>query len=192
MAIHGCHSVKLQQICLQSRHHSIRHASLSIENQREKLLDLCPPIIHANIHCEALAGKTVATLSMQHLGLVPLRLEWLCRCSCNKYACKPSVTYTNTPAVQTCLLVECCCKIDDCWTTKSACLPIFYHSILHAWCCTSLSAIPTGVITVSLSAVPAGVVPHYRPCLLMCCLTVGYAFWCGASLSTTQVGMVPH
>ena len=53
--------------------------------------------------------------------------ELLCRCSCNIYACWPSVT------VQTCLLVECCCKMDACWTvaTQSACQLSFCHSILY-------------------------------------------------------------
>ena len=39
---------------------------------------------------------------------------------------------------------------------------------------------------------PSGVVPHYKPCLLVCCLTIGNAFWCGASSSTMPVGVVPH
>ena len=34
---------------------------------------------------------------------------------------------------------------------------------------------------VSLSAVPAGVVSHYRPCVLVLCLTISCACWCGAS-----------
>ena len=51
----------------------------------------------------------------------------LCRCSCNIYARWPSVTVTNTSVVQTCLLVECCCKMDACWTvaTHLACLLTF-------------------------------------------------------------------
>ena len=39
---------------------------------------------------------------------------------------------------------------------------------------------------------PPGVVPHYQPCLLVCCLTIGHSFWCGASSSTMPVGEVPH
>ena len=39
---------------------------------------------------------------------------------------------------------------------------------------------------------PSGAVPHYQPCLLVCCLTLGHAFWCGASSSTMPVGVVPH
>ena len=98
--------------------------------------------------------------------------ELLCRCSCNIYACWPSVTVTNTAAVQTCLLVECCCKRDACWTvaTQSACLLTFCHSILHvSWHCASLSAIP------------AGMVSHYQPCLLVWCLTISLACGCGES-----------
>ena len=40
--------VKLQQICLRTWYYSIKHASWSIGNQREKLLDRCPSIRHAN------------------------------------------------------------------------------------------------------------------------------------------------
>ena len=99
--------------------------------------------------------------------------ELLCRCSCNIYACWPSVTVTNTAAVQTCLLVECCCKVDACWTvaTQSACLLNFCHSILHVcWRCASLSA------------KPADMVSHYQPCLLVWYLTISGAYWRGASL----------
>ena len=39
---------------------------------------------------------------------------------------------------------------------------------------------------------PSGVVAHYQPCLLVCCLTIGHAFWCGASASTMPVVVVPH
>ena len=39
---------------------------------------------------------------------------------------------------------------------------------------------------------PSGVLSHYQPCLMACCLTIGHAFWCSASLSTMPVGMVPH
>ena len=34
--------------------------------------------------------------------------------------------------------------------------------------------------------------PHYQPCLLVFCLTIGHAFWCSASLSAMPSGMVPH
>ena len=39
---------------------------------------------------------------------------------------------------------------------------------------------------------PSGVVPHYQPCLLVCCLTIGHAFRCGASSSTMPVSVIPH
>ena len=89
------------------------------------------------------------------------------------YACWPSVTITNTAAVHTCLLVECCCKMDACWTvaSQSACLLTFCHSILHVcWRCASLSAIPAGMMS------------HYQLCLLVWCLTISRACWFGASL----------
>ena len=98
--------------------------------------------------------------------------ELLCRFSCNIYACWPSVTVTNTAAVQTCLLVECCCKMDACWivATQSACLLTFCHSISHVcWRCASLPAIP------------AGMVSNYQLCLLVWCLTISHACWCCAS-----------
>ena len=34
--------------------------------------------------------------------------------------------------------------------------------------------------------------PHYQPCLLVWCLTIGHAFWCGASLYVISSGVVPH
>ena len=117
-----------------------------------------------------------------------VKLYWARQLHChyNIYACLCRVTplqlqhiclfaYCNcTAAVQTCLLVDCCCKIDACWTiaTQSGCLSIFCHSILHVcWCCASLSAITAGMV----SAMPAGVVPHYRPCHLVWCLTISRA-----------------
>ena len=39
---------------------------------------------------------------------------------------------------------------------------------------------------------PSGVVPHYQPCLLVLCLTIGHALWCGASLQAMPSGVVPH
>ena len=110
--------------------------------------------------------------------------DLLCRCSCNILpvnACWPIVTATNTAAVQTCLLVECCCKMDACWTgaTQSACLTIFCHPVLHvSWRCASLSDIP------------AGMVSNYQPCLLVWCVIICHAFWCGASLSAMPDGVV--
>ena len=99
--------------------------------------------------------------------------QLLCRCSCNIYACWPSVTITSTAAFQTGLLVEHCCNMDVCWTVanQSACLLTFCHSILHVcWRCASLSAIP------------AIMVSHYQPYLLVWCLTISHACWRGASL----------
>ena len=106
------------------------------------------------------------------------------------------------------------CKMGACWTvaTQSVCLLIFYHSILHAWCCASLSAIPACMVShyqpfllqwcltichafgcdASRSTMPSGVLPQYRPCLLVLSLTIGHAFWCGPSLSTMPIGVVPH
>ena len=36
------------------------------------------------------------------------------------------------------------------------------------------------------------VVPHYQPCILVRCLTIGHAFSCGASISALHVGVVPY
>ena len=96
VALHGRYSVKLQQICLRTWYYSIKHAPWSIGNQREKLLDRCPSIRYANLHCETISAKT-STLSIQHT----------CRVECcyvtaalNIYACWPSITVTNTAASQ--------------------------------------------------------------------------------------------
>ena len=130
--------------------------------------------------------------------------EFLCHCSCNIYACWPSVTVTNTAAVQTCLLVECYCKMDACWTvaTQLACRLTFvtqncmsagavllYMLYLLIWCLTISRAC---WYSISLSAVPAGEVLHYRSCLLVWYLTISHACWCGASLKFMPSGVVPH
>ena len=117
---------------------------------------------------------------------------WLCPCGCTKYVFWSSITSTNTTAVQTCLLVECCARwvlagplqlnqyACRSFTTQSVCLPIFC-SFLHAcWCCASLSAIP------------ACMVSHYQPCLLVWSLTIGHAFWCDASLSAISSGVLSY
>ena len=39
---------------------------------------------------------------------------------------------------------------------------------------------------------PSDVVPHYQPCLLVRCITIGHAFFSGASLSVLPAGVVPH
>ena len=141
--------------------------------------------------------------------------ELLCCFSCNIYACQSSVTDTNTAAVQIWLLVECCCKMDACWTVAAqlSCLSIFCHLIVHVcWRCASLTAITGGMVAhyqpcllvwclslgdafgrgASLSAMPAGVVPHYRSCLLVWFLTISHSCWYGASLSVMPSGVVPH
>ena len=112
------------------------------------------------------------------------------------YACWPSVTVTNTTAVQTCLLIECCCKMDACRTvaTKLACLLTFCQSILHVcWCCASLSSIPAGMVS---HYQPCLLVSHYQPCLLVShyqlCFIIGHEFWFGTSLSAMPVGVVAH
>ena len=39
---------------------------------------------------------------------------------------------------------------------------------------------------------PSGVGTHYQPFLLVCCITRGHAFLCGAPLSAMHVSVVPH
>ena len=100
--------------------------------------------------------------------------ELLCCCSCNIYACWPSVfTATNTATIQICLLVEWCCKMDaSCvFVTQSYMLAGVVTSICH-----------TCRYGVSLSAVPAGLLPPYRQCLLVWFLTISHACWYVASL----------
>ena len=79
--------------------------------------------------------------------------ELLHCCSCNIYACWPSVfTATNTAAIQVCQLVECCCKMDACWIfATQSCM----------W--------------------DGGVLP-YLSYMLVWCLTISRACWCDASL----------
>ena len=105
--------------------------------------------------------NTVKLYQPRLLHTCPCR-ELLCCCSCNKNVCWPSVTVTNTVAVQTCLLVEYCWKMDACWTVsdQSACLLTFCHSIPHY----------------------AGVVLLFLLYLLVWCLTISHACWCCASL----------
>ena len=121
------------------------------------------------LKCETLSAKT-ATLSIQHTCRV---VSCYVAAAATYYACRPSVTVTNIAAVQTCLLVECCCKMDACWTVapQSACLLTFCHSILHVcWRCASFFAIPAGMVSL------------YQPCLLVWSLTISRACWPGASL----------
>ena len=107
--------------------------------------------------------------------------ELLCRCSCNIYACWPSVTVTNTAAGQTCLLVD--GYLLDCGHSIS--MPAGLLS-LNITCllalCFSISICYTCWYDVLLSAVSAGVVNHYRSCLLVWYITISHACWCGASL----------
>ena len=114
-----------------------------------------------------------------------------------QHICRPSVfTVTNTTAVQICLLVEWCCKMDACWVFA------IQSCMLAGVVLPSLSAIPVGMVS-HYQPCYAGVVPHYRPYLLMWCLnispavlvwclSIGYAFWCGASLQAMASGVVPH
>ena len=168
VALHRHCSVKLQQICLQTWYYSNKRTSWSIGNQREKLLDWCPSIRHANLHYETLSAKT-ASLSIQHT----CRVESCYVTAAATYMPAGLVLLSQTPLlIQTCLLVEYCCKIDACWTvaTQSACLLTFCHSILHVcWRCAFLSAIP------------AGTVSHNQPCLLIWCLTISRVCWYSVS-----------
>ena len=111
------------QLCLRTWYYSIKHASCSIGNQREKLLDRCRSITHAQLTLLNYISQDCYIVITTYMSC----REMLCRCSCNIYAYWPSVTVTNTAAVQTCLLVECCCKMDACRTvaTQLACLLTF-------------------------------------------------------------------
>ena len=111
--------MKLQQICLRTWYHSIRHASWSVENQREKLLDRCPSIRHANLNCETLVGKAIATLSMQHTCLLV---------KCHSMA-------MSLQLQQTCLLVECyarCVLAEPLLLKQYACRSLTTQSFMHA------------------------------------------------------------
>ena len=56
---------------------------------------------------------------------------------------------------------------------------------------TTQSCMWAGVVFLYLPYLP-NVVSHYQLCLLMWCLFKGHAFWRGASLSATPVGVVSH
>ena len=98
VALRGHCSVKLKQICLRIWYYSMKHASWSIGNQREKLLDRCPFFRLAISQCEIVSAKT-ATLSIQHI--------------CREESSCVAAAATYMPAgCLTCLLIECCCKMD--------------------------------------------------------------------------------
>ena len=86
VALHGSCSVKRLQICTRTWYYSIRHVSWSTGNQKEKLLDRCPSIRHANSHCETYQPRPlqcqynilvhavyriVMSLQLQHICLLP-------------------------------------------------------------------------------------------------------------------------
>ena len=74
VALHGRCSVKFQQICLRYWYYSIEHASWSIGNQREKLLDRCPSIRHASLQhtCSVESCYIAAAATYMPAGLVLL------------------------------------------------------------------------------------------------------------------------
>ena len=111
--------------------------------------------------------------------------ELFFRCSCSIYASWPSVTVTNTAAIQQygCLL-DCGHSISmhaDLLSLNIACLLALCFSISYTYW-----------YGVSLSAVPAGMMFYYQPCLLSWCFIIGHVFWFGTSLSAMHVGVVPH
>ena len=121
------------------------------------------------------AKNTVKLISQDYYivntAYMPCR-ELLCRCSCNIYACWPSVTVTTTAAVQTCPLVENCCKMGAWWpvATQSACLLTLPFVFQYCMC--------------------AGVVLLYLLYLLVWCLTISRVCWYGVSLSAVPAGVV--
>ena len=188
---------KLQQIWLRTWYHSIRH--VSFENQREKLLDWCPSIRHANLNCETLVGKIIATLSMPDTCLVvqwdsiamSLQLQQLCILT-NNYVFWPSITSTNTTAVQTCLLVEWCARwvlagplplnqyACRSFTTQSECLSIFYHSI----------SMPVDLLQLNQYACRSFTTQSV--CLSIFNHSFLHACWCCVSLFAIPACMVSH
>ena len=111
VALHGRCSVKLQQMCLRTRYtiqSNMPHGPLEIK-EKNYLTDASPSDMPTNNVKDCYIVNTTY-MSCKEL---------LCRC--NIYACWPSVTVTNTAAVQTCLLVECCCKMVWYLTISRAC-----------------------------------------------------------------------
>ena len=188
VAIHGCRSMKLQQICLRTWYHSIRH--VSFENQREKLLDQCPSIRNANLNCETSVDYCYV-VNATDMPAGPVRLHcYVAAAATNMYSGLVYLPQTPLLSKHAYWLsdVQDGCLLDLC---HSISLLIFNHSIsmpadllplIHAcllvFC---ISIYHTFVYVVSLSAVPADVEPHYRPCLLVWCLIISHTFWCVVS-----------
>ena len=183
VTLRGRCSAKLQQIYLRTWMYSIKHAPWSIGNQREKLLDRCPSIRHANVklyqprllHCQCVescyiaAAATYIPAGLVLLSPTPLLFKhayWLSAAArwmlaglwqLNQHACWPFVT-------QYCM---------------SASGVLLYLLYLLVWSLTISHSCWYGV---SLSTVSAGVVLHYSSCLLVWYLTISRASWFRASL----------
>ena len=86
--------------------------------------------------------------------------ELLCRCSCNIYACWPSITITNTAAYS---------NMPTGWVLlQDGCLLDCGHSI----------SMPADLLSLKIT------------CLLALCFSICYTCWYGVSLSAVSAGMV--
>ena len=110
VALNGRCSVKCQQICLRLGTIQPNMPPGPLEIKEKSYLTDVPPS-----HCEILLAKT-ATLSIQHT----CRVESCYVAAAARYMPAGLVLLSQTPAVvQTCLLFECCCKMDACWTVAT-------------------------------------------------------------------------
>ena len=105
-------------------------------------------------------------------------IELLSCCSCNIYACWPSVILL----IQTPLLFKYAYWLSAAmrWMLAGT-VPLNQHA------CPSFAT-----QSCMSSAIPVGMVSHYRPRLLVRCLAIGHTCWCGVSLSALPAGVVPH
>ena len=120
--------------------------------------------------------------------------ELLYRCSCNIYACWPSViAVTNTVMFKHAYWLSAAVRsmLAGLWPLNhmpADLLPLNIAFLL-ALC---FSICYTCWYGVSLSAVSAGMVSHLQPYLLVWCFILGHVFSFGTSLSAMPVGVVPH
>ena len=132
------------------RYHSIRYASWPIVNQRENTLHQTCQLTLCNPIRHACVNLTYMLA-----GPVPHHVErcLICRCSCNKYTCWPSATATQAPLL-----------FKHAYWLSAAARVLLVGPLLFNHACRSFA---------TQSCMPTGV-------MLVWCLTISRACWCGA------------
>ena len=184
--------MKLQQICLRTWYDSIKHASWSIGNQREKLLDWCPPLHQTcQLTLWNVSAKTT-TLSIQHT--CPVESCYVAAAATYMpaglvFLSQPPLLFKHAHWLRTAARWV----LDGLWPlNQHACWPKLLSFNIACELALCFSICYTCWYGVSLSAVSAGMVSHYQPCLLVWLIIKDHAFWFGTSLSAMPVGVVPH